>query len=141
MDPEARPENYPTKNYSLYTLCALAQKVLDGKKFKDFVQLMLSGIYKRTQSVIDPILNRIPPDEGINLSRDYDSVLGIAENIMVEGAITVFPIAKREDTLTRDVHFEYPFTNSKVSTYFTLVLKQADSLSLGRIRRASSQDS
>jgi hypothetical protein len=75
-----------------------------------FVQFVLSGLDHGERFYVDALRNALPADEPIQVTRDYDSLLAISEQIEVENYITVYPVAKKEDTLTANVHLQHKFT-------------------------------
>lgn len=84
----------------------------------DFVKYMLSGLDGDLRVVVNPMEDRLEDDESITLRRDIDSLLGIEEDICVDRDLTVYPIPRKEDTLTKNIHIESQFTSVKVCTAF-----------------------
>jgi len=131
-------EDIPKFTFSVFDFCRKAKSLLQQDQAQ-FVQFVLSGQYdeyveatdpiditladdqglilRRCQAVIDPILDALRDDEDITVSRDYDSILGIHDDIIVSSDLTVYPVAKREDTLTKNVHLKHHFTMPTVCLY------------------------
>jgi hypothetical protein len=87
-----------------------------------FVQFALNGVYNSVQVVVDPILNAFKVEETYHEQRDYDSLLGIAKDIQVTTALSVYPVSRTEDVLSKNIHLHYNFQNSKVSaTHSSLI--------------------
>jgi len=75
-----------------------------------FVKFVLSGFDDGERVFVDTLHNCLPVDEPIQVTRDYDSLLAISDRIEVENYITVYPVAKKEDTLTANIHLDHRFT-------------------------------
>lgn len=109
--------NLPHLPMSVADFCRRAQELRDEDDAK-FVKFVLTGKDGQGQAVVDPILDRVKPTEEMQLTRDYDSLLGMCPDIKVHGSLTVYPLAKREDTLTRNTHFTYRFQYRAVCNIF-----------------------
>lgn len=107
------PNNLTLVPMSLHSFCESALELF-RKDHGAFVHFVLSGRQKEEQVNIDPILNAVTRHEGLSLLRDYDSLLGIDDHIQVQAPLTVYPVARRQDTLVSDVHLKYEFTTSRV---------------------------
>jgi hypothetical protein len=103
----------PTRNMRLKNFCAFAADLHEADH-GDFVKFVLQGTHDGTQTVLDPILDTMSDMEDFSARRDYDSLLGIDKDILVSSALTAYPVAKKEDTLTRNIHVSSHFTNSGV---------------------------
>ncbi|KAG6864738.1 hypothetical protein C0991_007445 [Blastosporella zonata] len=77
----------------------------------EHVRFVLTGEYEedgRTyQAFIDPIQNRVEEDHQLSVLRDYDSLLGISEIIMVTDNISVFTVPHPSFALKSGLHFKY----------------------------------
>lgn len=83
----------------------------------EFVRFVLSGKDRDgIPVVIDPLADSDADLQYFSTSRDYDSLLGIDVDIVTECSITAFPVARREDTLTKDIHVTGSFKNSTASS-------------------------
>ncbi|GLB33116.1 hypothetical protein LshimejAT787_0100010 [Lyophyllum shimeji] len=123
-------ENYPLVNLSVGRFCSAAKRLLSQDAHADFANFVLTGTSNKKQAVIDPILDSLSEDEPFSELRDYDSLLGIDSGISVTTSLTLYPIAKHEDTLTADIHVSYHFTNTKGS--FTSPVHAIPNLCLGK---------
>ena len=85
-------------------------KVLFKEDQAAFVKFVLSGFDGDERFYVDALRHSLPDDEPIQVTRDYDSLLAISDQIEVENYITVYPVAKKEDTLTANVHLQHQFT-------------------------------
>ncbi|KAF9459638.1 hypothetical protein BDZ94DRAFT_1171312 [Collybia nuda] len=97
---------------SLRSFCQMSKELLQVDH-RDFVKFTLEGVHNNMQYVIDPLLHRMEGDEPFDAMRDFDSLLGLSAHIVVHSAITVFPVAKREKTLSSDIHLVHEFEGSR----------------------------
>jgi hypothetical protein len=113
------PMNYDdVVNLSLAEFCKTAKGYLDSDDFSSFVRFVLCGQRENRQVVVDPILDRIPYAHPLKGLRDYDSLLGIHSDILVHSSLTLFPLARREDTLKANIHLHYSFNFTGVSNFY-----------------------
>jgi len=99
-DVNETPDDY-RPSLSLNQFCRRAKELLNSDQ-TDFVQFVLTGRDSDgTQAYVDPILNFVGPENRLDVKRDYDSLLGICSDIKFKGPITVYPISKFDDTLSR----------------------------------------
>lgn len=111
-----RATNNNVLNMSLAGFCRRAIDLLRNNNDEKFVRFVLGGIDDGRQVVIDPILNTVGEHDQLRVRRDYDSLLGIDKNIRVRSSMIVYPVAKRENTLSANLHLTYTFTCSRVCT-------------------------
>jgi hypothetical protein len=81
-----------------------------------FNSFMLTGeLSKKHQAVIDPVRNVL--QEGVDLegARDYDSMIGLCEDIAVTSSISVYPIPNPAEVLNTSVHLTYQIKRGDVS--------------------------
>ena len=109
--------NLPHLPMSVSDFCQRAEELRNEDHAK-FVKFVLTGKDGQRQAVVDPIVDSVIPTERMQLTRDYDSILGMCPDIQVLGSLTVYPLAKREDTLTRNTHFNYLFDRGGVRYIF-----------------------
>lgn len=112
-------DNVEVDNLSLAEFCRTAKEYLDSDDFTSFVRFVLCGKRGNHQVVVDAILNRIPESHPLKAFRDYDSLLGIDANIVVHTSLTLFPLARREDTLKTNIHLHYSFNFPGVSNFIS----------------------
>lgn len=108
--------NLVPTNMSIEDFCHKSRDLYDADP-ASFVRFALTGRYGNKQAVVDPILNSVPDDERLGVVRDYDSLLGIDKDIKITCALTVFPVSKKEDVLTKNIHIHHSFTSSKASFF------------------------
>lgn len=107
--------NLEHKSYSLAEFCETAKLLLDSGDAASFVQFVLCGRYENHQVVVDAFRNRLNEQHKFRGLRDFDSLLGICEDIPVRAPLTLFPLARKEDTLHTNVHLNYSFVITGVS--------------------------
>jgi len=112
-----------THNLNLEQFCDRALEIHREGAHDAFVQFVLNGFdYKDhdfpVQIVVDPFQDTLSPHEELNIQRDFDSVLGLATTICVDHDLTVFPISKHEDTLSKNIHLTHRFRTSRVCLSF-----------------------
>ncbi|RXW21035.1 hypothetical protein EST38_g4823 [Candolleomyces aberdarensis] len=132
MENPNRPRR-PVDSLTLEEFCTAAHELHDADRLEDFVHYVLTGICEGRQASIDVILNRIEDDEvqTLGITRDYDSVLGIDKHIRVIGKdITIWPVAKFEDTLKKNIHLSYSFKNARGE--YVAPIHQIPNLGLGK---------
>lgn len=98
------------KGYTLDQFNARAQELYESEHHSHFVQFVLTGIQNNEQAVLDPIQGAIQNPNNIASTRDYDSLIGLSDDIEVQRSIYVYPIANPRDTLTEKIHLKYPIT-------------------------------
>ena len=95
--------------------CRAARTLLDTDRPEDFVKFVLNGYDGDDPVFVNPLLNRVRPDERLRALRDYDSLLGIDRNINIEVPLTIFTLARKDDTLSKNIHLSYTFSGPTVS--------------------------
>ncbi|RXW12648.1 hypothetical protein EST38_g13205 [Candolleomyces aberdarensis] len=123
----------PVDTLTLEEFCDVAHELHESNRTEDFVNFVLTGIWLKRQTNVDVYRNRIEDEdvETLRISRDYDSVLGIDQHIQIRDQdVTIWPIAKHEDTLKRSIHLTYSFTNT-TGDYVAMV-HQIPNLGLGK---------
>lgn len=110
------------KSYSLAQFCETAKTLLESDDPASFVRFVLCGRYQNHQAVIDAIQNRLDDHHIITGLRDFDSLLGIHRDIVVRTGLTLYPLARKEDTLRTNIHLQYSFIIPGVSYYVSSIL-------------------
>ncbi|RXW12808.1 hypothetical protein EST38_g13046 [Candolleomyces aberdarensis] len=121
------------RSYTLEQFCERAGQLYDDNDFQAFVQFVLCGIDDDHQASIDVVPNRLLDRDlpSVLVDRDYDSVLGIDQQIRVHNQpLVIHPVAKFDDTLKSNVHLTYSFTNDTGS--YNAPLHQIPNLGLGK---------
>ncbi|CAA7271230.1 unnamed protein product [Cyclocybe aegerita] len=106
MPEDNEPVPLIIKSHSLESFCVSAKRLLEAKDYHSFVRFVLSGVHGGHQAFVDPILNRLSldPEHEITGLRDYDSLLGVDDEIQVDDSITIQVLGRVEDTLRKNVH-------------------------------------
>ena len=100
---------------SLRQFCRRAKYLLSLDQ-TGFVNFVLTGQdTDGSQACIDPVFNRVTEDYRLHINRDYDSLLGICDDILINTNLTVYPVSKLNDTLSQNIHLRYDFTTANVS--------------------------
>jgi len=123
----------PLENYTLqeFTEDAIELKMprvgeTDQTSLLHYTSFVLTGLHphKKTRAVVDPLQNRISPEEQHNLheERDFDSVNGLSDDLPFRfKAISVYPVSRFEDTLKKCCHLNFPVVvPGSVSTEWSL---------------------
>lgn len=108
-------ENDRTKTYSIGKFCETAKALLDND-VAAFIRFMLCGHHPDHQVVVDPIQDRLDDDHRLKGLRDFDSLLGVDKDIRVRSSLTLFPLAKKDDTLRTNLHLKHSFQIAGVSS-------------------------
>lgn len=103
------------QSYSLAQFCETAKILLDSDDPASFVRFVLSGRYQNHQVFVDAFQNVLDEQYQFKGLRDFDSLLGIFEDIAVRTSLTLFPLARKEDTLHTNIHLNYSFNIPGVS--------------------------
>jgi hypothetical protein len=107
--------NLRNQSYSLAQFCETAKRLLDSDDPASFVNFVLCGRYQDHQVIVDAYQNTLNEQNKIKGLRDFDSLLGIFEDIPVKTYLTLFPLARKEDTLHTNIHLKYSFHITHVS--------------------------
>jgi len=108
------PENYSLDMFSV--VCN--QLVSDPNMRSNFICFAPTGVYNGVnphQAILDPIQNALD-DHPISVVQDYDSLLGLSVNIVFNKPITIYPAAKFEDTLSKNIHLTAPLVSKAISS-------------------------
>lgn len=86
----------------------------------DFCKFVLNGLDDGRQIQVDPIRNAMDHNHVVNVARDYDSLLGLIDELHLDAAITISPLCKIEDTLRKNIHIKHSFINGHVRMTLTV---------------------
>lgn len=92
-----------------------AKQLLESGDMASFSRFVLNGLHEGVQYQVDPIKNALRDSDIIEALRDYDSILGIHSDVCVTTELTIYPVSKFEDTLSRNIHVKIAFDNQFVS--------------------------
>jgi hypothetical protein len=112
--------NLEQRSYSLAEFCEIAKVLQDSDDPVSFVKFVLCGRYQDHQVLVDAFRNRLDEQHTLEGFRDFDSLLGICPDIPVHAPLTLFPLARKEDTLHTNVHLNYSFVIPGVVGYMKL---------------------
>ncbi|KAF9470635.1 hypothetical protein BDN70DRAFT_901951, partial [Pholiota conissans] len=108
---EEEEEEPGVRSLTVAEFVSLAKQLYQSGDMASFTRFVLNGLHEHVQHQVDPIKNALEDDHEIYALRDYDSLLGIHSNICVQTALTMYPVSKFEDTLTRNIHIKISFNN------------------------------
>lgn len=86
-----------------------------------FLRFVLTGEFvdedgEPKQAFVDPIQNNVIQDgHELSILRDYDSLLGVADKIMVDASISVFIVPHNTYALKTGIHLKHPIRYQRVS--------------------------
>ncbi|RDB19057.1 hypothetical protein Hypma_014471 [Hypsizygus marmoreus] len=114
----------PIVSHTLAEFTARANKLYVPDGVDDaFIRLALTGEYtdvdddnKKKQVFLDPIQNIVEPDHSLTISRDYDSVLGIADKLLVDCPISVFSVPHNFFALKTNIHIQHSIVRGDTTT-------------------------
>lgn len=116
-------EDLPKKQVTLHEFLHLADSLLHTRQdVKAFVRFVLAGRYS---AVEDGPMSRVfmnakqglhtgLPDPDLQVTRDYDSIIGISKDLPYMAAVQVFPIAPFRETLKKTNHIKSLAYDSRV---------------------------
>lgn len=113
--------NHPVVSHSLREFADRAYAFYEHDETDDnFIRFVLTGEYidddgHAKQAFVDPIQNAIEPDHSLLISRDYDSLLGIADKLMVNCPISVYVVPHDTFALKTSIHLKHAITYQGVS--------------------------
>jgi hypothetical protein len=100
----------PLQTYSLREFNLSARYLIDEEHSgrEDLPKFVLSGeVPGDHQVVIDPLRNFLSPDHQLNIMRDYDSIIGITDEIAVKCQLYLTPVSNATDALTTSIHLKH----------------------------------
>ncbi|KAF9060069.1 hypothetical protein BDP27DRAFT_1430481 [Rhodocollybia butyracea] len=101
------------KSYSLRDYVVAAGKLDDLNDDIGFIQFMLTGRTtdregQAIQAFVDVNKNRIGANQDISMARDFDSLIGISQNLLVSTPLSVYPVPIPAAALTSSIHLRWP---------------------------------
>jgi hypothetical protein len=125
----------PISTYTLAEFNSRAKQILreNPRDPTEFIRFMLTGEMNgealglevfNHQALLEPGFNDVEPRHPISVSRDYDCILGITEDIVVNHPVTIYPISDPGDAIMSSIHVGHrftPLTDTQVSTPISLV--------------------
>lgn len=127
--------NAPTVSFSLAEFCAQASQLHAMGEFDDFIRFVLCGEFtdddgNKRQVFIDPIRNAVDADHPLSISHDYDSAIGISQQILVDGPISVFAVPHPTFGLKTSIHMKHTIVYEGVSLNQIDASLKSDSLNV-----------
>lgn len=109
----------PQKSYSLNEYIQTAKR-LEHEDSLYFQQFLLTGenIPEHCQAFIDPTRNEVGDEGCLSIGRDYDSLIGIANDILVDTSISIHPAPNSEKVFKSGFYLNYHVIDVDVSTAF-----------------------
>jgi hypothetical protein len=113
--------DYPVVSHSLREFTDRAYGLHENDETDDnFIRFVLTGEYidddgHSKQAFVDPIQNGIEVDHSLLISRDYDTLLGTADKVMVNSPISVYVVPHDTFALKTSIHLKHPVTYRDVS--------------------------
>lgn len=102
------------KSFSLQQFIRHAKRLDDPDDEVRFVQFMLTGKDiqdgQTTQAYIDLSRSVLSDDHPIEVARDFDSLIGVADDILVQSSISVCVAPNPHECLTTGIHLNYSAT-------------------------------
>lgn len=122
-------EDLPHKQFSLAEFLQVADVLLYKKDFDGFIRFILAGCYS---AVPDGPMLRVfvnakqglhtgLPDADLVVTRDYDSVIGMSNNLLYMAVLQVFSVAPFQSTLKKNNHMRGLAYDSKVRIFHPAV--------------------
>lgn len=115
---------YPTVSHTLKEFNRRVKRFLEEEDSASFIRAVLTGGYNDEddglprQIFIDTMQNMVEDNHGLRLFRDYDSLNGVADKIMVDGSINIFSIPHSTFALKKSIHFKHEIVYNGVSGPF-----------------------
>lgn len=130
--------NLPLNSLTVSEFCQRSADLEDQGDLEAFVRFTLTGVHDGKQVVVDPIRDRLTDDHLLSATRDYDSLLGIDRNCVVQAPLTLYPKTHNWDTLTKKIFIKFGFTNAHVSSFHSQSQFSLQETSLGPTSRTGS---
>jgi len=115
---ESDDDEVPTVSFTLgqFVAHALSLSCNDNK----YLPFVLTGRFldddgRPAQAFIDSIRDMVDDDHPLSIIRDYDSLLGLANDFLVDGTITMFTVPHPTLALTTSIHLKRDIRRGQVS--------------------------
>jgi hypothetical protein len=112
----------PLNILTLQEFCTNCFRLVEDNKFAEFIQFALTGMDRFYQAVIDVHQNALNANTVplLRATRDYDSALGISPQIIPSTNIAIYILPNFKESLSKNIHIKYEFTNDNVGFIFFL---------------------
>jgi hypothetical protein len=106
----------PLQVYSVGDFVQTAEDIWETDGYAAFNRFVLTGeVHNNHQAVIDPVRNVLEEDAVVWGNHDYDSLIGLCDDIVVDSSISVYPVPKPAEVLSTSVHLTYRIQRGDVS--------------------------
>ena len=115
--------NNPISSFSLDEFTSIANNLHSSEEYDAFITFVLTGEFQDRngvmgQAFIDSFRGPIDVNHPLNVSRDYDSAIGISEDILIDGPISVYAVPHPTYALKKSVHMKRTIEHKGVSLDF-----------------------
>jgi hypothetical protein len=112
--------NHPTVSHTLDQFIFRLNMMHEAEEHDAFIRACLTGEYtddegQGQQIFIDPIQDLVHADHELTIKRDYDSLIGVSRDILVEGSINAHAVPPGNLCLKSSIHVRYPMQTENVS--------------------------
>lgn len=112
--------NFSPVSHTLQEFTARASRLYHNEDHDGFIRFVLTGEYVdggsyAKQAFLDPIQNVVRQDHGLTVARDYDSAIGIADRILVDGPINAYAVPHPTYGLSSSIHIRHSIRYRNVS--------------------------
>jgi hypothetical protein len=102
-------ENLPALQMDLGEFVRKSQELSEGDDSDAFARFVLAGRLATDQGLHRVFINarqnaHAPPEGTFDVRRDFDSAIGITQDLPFTAALSVYPMPSFEDTLKKDNH-------------------------------------
>lgn len=103
----------PEKTYSLRKFIHQAKAFEDDDDDLAFLEFMFTGknLTGKCQAFVDPSSQFLKDDTPIQVARDFDSLIGISKDLLVDSAVSVYPAPNPREALSTSIHVKYAIRN------------------------------
>ncbi|KAJ3564156.1 hypothetical protein NP233_g8478 [Leucocoprinus birnbaumii] len=110
--------NFPTVSHNLVQFTRRASLLCKPQTAPAFIQFTLSGEYKeddrKYQAVINVNENLAQRGAELSIHRDYDSAIGIADDILINSPMTVWAVPHNKFALKGNIHLKHTISYRNV---------------------------
>lgn len=99
----------PPVSFSLGEFTTLASQFTADEDYDAFIRFTLTGEFVNDaghvkQAFVDPIREHVDESHPLSVSHDYDSVIGISTDILVDGQLSVNAVPHPTHALKKSIH-------------------------------------
>lgn len=113
-------DDVPLISFSLEEFTLAANELYASEEYGDFIRLVLFGEFvdangNRKRVFVDPLRGAADEHHPLTISRDYDTAIGISQDILVDGPISVFAVPHPTLALKSSIHMKHTIEYKGVS--------------------------